>query len=279
MIKQIQTIILFLVCLESCTSIPYTSAVTDSLLDLFKAQVKESAIKSGRELLVVEYVGYQNNEDYYDVLRFSFRPQNQSIQSDSIIFLGKDNQFFRHGNADEKCKDILFVDDLPEWKIVLTNNKLNPYLTSKYKLTESIDDIISLFIKDGYTLIGSDWVSSYVFSDMNVEKGVEPEGFIIDACEVLTEKELDSLQLHVWPQSIFCCTYVVDTLGRACFYKTTKRLIPKEIESRFVAYCDSLSGQIIFTPAKHRGAFVNGVIGFMFWSRRPRESIPLTPCQ
>lgn len=278
MIKQI-LIILFLLCMGSCTPVARTTAITDSLVNLFITQSKGVAINDGRELLIVEYVEYVQNEDHYEILRLSFRPKNQTMQSDSIIFLGKDNLFFRNGYDDDKYNDMFFVDDLPTWEIVLTNNKLNPYLTSKYEPTDPIDDVISLFIKYGYMLIGRDEVSSYVFSDMNVEERVKPGGYIIDACEVLSEKELDSLQLLVWPQSIYCCTYVVDTLGRASFYETTKSLIPKEIESQFVAYCDSISRQIIYSPAKHRGVFVNSVIGYMFWSHRPGESIRLTPCQ
>ena len=271
-IKRIITCVLSVLCMVSCSTM--TSEITDSLVALFSAEEKESAIKQGREVLVVKYVCYTESDAHYEVLRLWFCSQPQKSELDSIIFVGKDNQFFRNGYTNNKLQDVLFVDDVPDWEIVLTDNKLNPYLTRKSKPGNTIEGIIKLFESSGYKILERDWVRSFVFSDMAVEKCAKPDGIIIDAYDVLEEKVLDSLQL-INNQSIFCCTYVVDTLGQARFSGITKSLIPKEKESQFISYSDSITQRIAFSPAIHRGVYVNSKIGVIYMSHQPGKKIHL----
>ena len=91
----------------------------------------------------------------------------------------------------ESCKDSVIPDDPYSWSIVMDNDgNVNPFLTRKHYVEDSIDDIISIFHKFGFGSVEASWADNYVFSSADV-----PHcscGGIIKPDVVLYEEGLDT---------------------------------------------------------------------------------------
>ena len=263
---QTRIILIMTLCvLLSCSNT--NNHLTRSLLRMFYEyeQEKNSINSQDKTVLVVLYNQFNINGERNDVLRLAFLPKPQSIQSDSILFVGCDNVFFCGGYPpDNDVLSMLSVDDSPEWEIVLTDNKLNPFLTRKYQPKESIDDIVSLFINEGFDIVSKEWTDSRVFSGFDVEQRADPDAIFIDVRDVISPSVLDTLSL-VSQKTVFCCSYVVSASGQAKFLSVEKNLMPREMEKKLLSYSDSLCSRTVFKPAVHRGVLVNSEVGIIYF--------------
>lgn len=255
-------LMMILFVLLSCSNT--SEHLTHSLLRMFYEYEQEKNFINNQDntVLVAFYDQFNENEEHNDVLRLKFLPKPQSIQSDSILFVGCDNVFFCGGYPpDNDVLSMLSVDDSPEWKIVLTDNKLNPFLTRKYQPKESIDDIVSLFINEGFDIVSKEWTDSRVFSGFDVEQRADPDAIFIDVRDVIPSSVLNTLSFFSW-KTVFCCSYVVSATGQAKFSSVEKNLMPREMEKKLLSYSDSLCSRTVFKPAVHRGVLVNSEIVF-----------------
>lgn len=137
------------------------------------------------------------------------------------------------------------------------DGNVNPFLTRKHYVEESIDDIISVFHKFGFGSVEASWADNYVFSYLEVERPAEFIGgerrLIEKKREAFSGRSVGPFQLQ--GKIPIAGLLIVESDGTASFERLIVKSENESANSIAIDVCKEIASET-FIPAFHRGIYV-----------------------
>ena len=186
---------------------------------------------------------------YLSIYALSESYRERTSQDITILGKGGENVFF----SGESCKDSVIPDDPYSWSIVMDNDgNVNPFLTRKHYVEDSIDDIISIFHKFGFGSVEASWADNYVFSSLAVEHPAEFIGGDTRLLEKIREAFSETTVGPLQGKIPIAGSLIVERDGSAFFERLIVKSEDEKANNIAITICKEIA-QETFIPASHRG--------------------------